>query len=203
MKKRLLLICAVAGLLLTANAIASYSQSNGTPEPGPADPQMPLDGTWVRLIEPMAADDFFTGNYTWDSPVPADFTMLPIGEVGPLWFYVNSFYFADSDTLAVGVYNAKIYTAVFDLTIWDPWWRQFLLGKSVTVLFNQTKYMYFSGWSSAGAYRIEAYDIRSGEDLWSSAYIGSVNYVPEPSTICCLVGLGGLMLTRRRKGKAN
>jgi hypothetical protein len=73
--KRLLMICAGAALLLTANAVAGTSQLNGTTGPGPADPEMPLDGTWVRLIEVMTAPDFFTGTYTWNSPEPVTFTI--------------------------------------------------------------------------------------------------------------------------------
>lgn len=71
--KRLLMICAVVGLLLTTNAAAG--QLNGTPVPGPANPVMPLDGTWIRLIEAMNPGDFFTGTYTWNSPLPVEFTI--------------------------------------------------------------------------------------------------------------------------------
>lgn len=73
--KRLLMICAVVGLLLTTNAVASLSQLNETPGPGPADPEMPLDGTWVSLVEVMTAPAFFTGTYTWDSLLPVEFTI--------------------------------------------------------------------------------------------------------------------------------
>ena len=66
--KRLLTICAVIGLLLTTNVVASLSQFNETPGPGLADPEMPLNGTWVTLIEVMKAPAFFTGTYTWNSP---------------------------------------------------------------------------------------------------------------------------------------
>ena len=71
--KKTILICAVVSLLLTVNAIAS--QTGLTAEGGPGDPPMPLDGTWVIIDEIMNIGDFFTAEYTWDSPFKVEFTI--------------------------------------------------------------------------------------------------------------------------------
>jgi hypothetical protein len=76
MMKKAILICAVVSLLLTVNAIAS--QTGLTPEGGPGDPPMPLDGTWVIIDEYMNVGDFFTAEYTWDSPYKVEFTITDL-----------------------------------------------------------------------------------------------------------------------------
>ena len=74
--KKTILICAVVSLLLTVNAIAS--QTGLTAEGGPGDPPMPLDGTWVIIDEYMNVGDFFTAEYTWDSPFKVEFTITDL-----------------------------------------------------------------------------------------------------------------------------
>ena len=76
MMKKIILICAVVSLLLTVNATAS--QTGLTPEGGPGDPPMPLDGTWVIIDEYMNVGDFFTAEYTWNSPYNVEFTITDL-----------------------------------------------------------------------------------------------------------------------------
>jgi len=74
--KKLMSICVMASLLLTGTAVAS--QTGLTPEGGPGDPPMPLDGTWVILDEGMQEGGFFTGVYTWNSPRNVEFTITDL-----------------------------------------------------------------------------------------------------------------------------
>ena len=74
--KKLMSICVMASLLLTGTAVAS--QTGLTPEGGPGDPPMPLDGTWVILDEGMPEGGFFTGVYTWNSPRNVEFTITDL-----------------------------------------------------------------------------------------------------------------------------
>jgi len=70
--KRLITICAIVGLLLTTNAVASSTQGTVS---GPHGSPMPLDGSWVMLDEVMNTGAFFTGAWTWNCPCPVVFTI--------------------------------------------------------------------------------------------------------------------------------
>jgi len=61
---KLMTTCTIIVLLATMGAAANQSLAPGA---GPADPPMPLDGSWVTLDEFMSPGDFFTGVYTWNS----------------------------------------------------------------------------------------------------------------------------------------
>lgn len=74
--KKLIMVCAVVCLLMTASATAS--QTGLTPEGGLGDPPMPLDGTWVIIDEYMNVGDFFTAEYTWNSPYKVEFTITDL-----------------------------------------------------------------------------------------------------------------------------
>jgi len=74
--KKLITICIALSLFLTVSAVAS--QTGLTPEGGPGDPPMPLDGTWVTIDEVMNVGDFFTAEYTWNSPYKVEFTITDL-----------------------------------------------------------------------------------------------------------------------------
>ena len=191
MKKRLLIICTVVSLLLTTNAAASLSQLNGTSGPGPADPEMPLDGTWVRLIEPMTAPAFFTGTYTWNSPIPVTFTITDWAVVTDI-FEVYDFgglvattpFLPDWDALGLpDPLTSPPWTVYPDVALAD--------GRFSSAVIN----------FAPGAHSITIRDIHI--PLMSQGgppfVDGTVAFkaVPEPTTVC-LLGLGGLALSRKR-----
>jgi len=74
--KKLIMIFMALTLALSVSAVAS--QTGLTPEGGPGDPPMPLDGTWVIIDEVMNVGDFFTAEYTWDSPYKVEFTITDL-----------------------------------------------------------------------------------------------------------------------------
>jgi len=192
--KRLLMICAVAGLLLTTNAVAGLSQLNGTPgpEPGPADPAMPLDGTWVRLIEVMKAPAFFTGTYTWNSHSPVKLFITDLYVVTDIfevydWGTLVATTPALPDWYAYGLpdpLTSPPWTSNPDVALMDPRFSSSLIT------------------FAPGAHSITIRDIHIPlRSPGGPPFIdGTVAFkaVPEPTTIC-LLGLGGLALLRRRR----
>jgi len=71
--KRLLTISVMFALMLTTSALANLTQNGGELFHG--NPAMPLDGTWIILDEVMTAPSFFTGSWSWTSPLPVEFTI--------------------------------------------------------------------------------------------------------------------------------
>jgi len=188
------MICAVAGLLLTTNAVAGLSQSNETPGPGPEDPPMPLDGTWVRLIEVMAAPDFFTGTYTWNSPLPVEFTITDWAVVTDI-FEVYDFGNLKATTPSLPDWDAL---GLPDPLTSPPWtvYPDVALadGRFSSAVIN----------FAAGAHSITIRDIhiplrsQGGVPFTDGTVAFKAVVVPEPTTVC-LLGLGGLALLRRRR----
>ena len=190
MKKRLLIICTVVGLLLTTNAVAG--QLNGTSGPGPADPEMPLDGTWVRLIEAMTAPAFFTGTYTWNSPLPVKFTITDWAVVTDI-FEVYDFGNLVATTPSLPNWDAL--GLPYPLT--SPPWTVYpdvalADGRFSSAVINFTP----------GAHSVTIRDIhiplRSQGGLPFVDGTVAFKAVPEPTTVC-LLGLGGLALLRKRR----
>jgi hypothetical protein len=190
--KRLLMICAVAGLLLTTNAWAILSQLNGTLEPGPVDPVMPLDGTWVRLIETMTAPAFFTGTYTWNSSLPVKFTITDWAVVTDVFevYDFNSLVRTTPllpDWYALGLpdpLTSPPWTVYPDVALAD--------GRFSSAVIN----------FAPGAHSITIRDIRiPPTSAGGPPFVdGTVAFkaVLEPATVC-LLGLGGLALMRKRR----
>jgi hypothetical protein len=190
--KRLLMICAAAGLLLTTNAVAG--QLNGTPGPGPADPEMPLDGTWVRLIEVMTAPDFFTGTYTWNSPSPVKFTITDwavVTDIFEVYDFGNLKATTPSlpDWYALGLpdpLTSPPWTVYPDVALAD--------GRFSSAVIN----------FAPGAHSITIRDIYippmspGGSPFTDGTVAFKAVPVPEPTTVC-LLGLGGLALMRKRR----
>ncbi len=191
--KRLLMICAVAGLLLTTNAVASLSQLNGTPGPGPADPVMPLDGTWVRLIEAMAAPAFFTGIYTWNSPLPVTFTItdwavvtdvFEVYDLGSLVATTPSL----PDWYALGLADA----------LTSPPWTVYPDVALADVRFSSAVINF-----APGAHSVTIKDIhvplrsQGGSPFVDGTVAFKAVTIPEPTTVC-LLGLSGLALLGKR-----